>query len=383
MNSETIFTIKNEDLDLLDQDTAVEFLGKLLRSEALRLGPGTCKINVPRKPNVSDGGIDATVDANLAVAQSEIIASGKNGYQIKSGRTFAPWQEAVIKEELFGRGNPPDKENLGPGIQACIDTGGTYVLVCTGIELVDSQRRDALNHIKDCLRQCSDQDFEVDVWGQNTLIGFLQKFPSLTLWVNRRDELNFQTHRSWSRDTNMRVPYVSGESQNDLIAKIRSGLQEKVNTVHMRVLGEPGIGKTRLVLEATGTDDLAPLVIYCTAAQFRDSELMREILRDDNNFFAILVIDECDPDSRFYIWDKLQHRGPRIKLISIYNDYDPVAGSGISELETLRLEDDQIRTIIQGHDVSEEHADLYIEFCDGSPRMAHHTGNVLGCVYIL
>ena len=377
MNSETIFTIKNEDLDLLDQDTAVEFLGKLLRSEALRLGPGTCKINVPRKPNVSDGGIDATVDANLAVAQSEIIASGKNGYQIKSGRTFAPWQEAVIKEELFGRGNPPDKENLGPGIQACIDTGGTYVLVCTGIELVDSQRRDALNHIKDCLRQCSDQDFEVDVWGQNTLIGFLQKFPSLTLWVNRRDELNFQTHRSWSRDTNMRVPYVSGESQNDLIAKIRSGLQEKVNTVHMRVLGEPGIGKTRLVLEATGTDDLAPLVIYCTAAQFRDSELMREILRDDNNFFAILVIDECDPDSRFYIWDKLQHRGPRIKLISIYNDYDPVAGSGISELETLRLEDDQIRTIIQGHDVSEEHADLYIEFCDGSPRMAHHTGNVL------
>ena len=377
MNSETIFTVKNEDLDLLDQGTAVEFFGKLLRAEALRLGPGTCKINVPRKPNVSDGGIDATVDANLAVAQSEIIASGKNGYQIKSGKTFAPWQEAVIREELFGTGNRPDKENLGPGIQACIDAGGIYVLVCTGIELVDSQRRDALNHIKDCLRQCSDQDFEVDVWGQNTLIGFLQMFPSLALWVNRRDGLDFQTHQSWAEDASMQVPYVSGESQDDLIAKIREELQEEVNTVHVRVLGEPGIGKTRIVLEATRIDDLAPLVIYCTAAEFRGSDLMLEILRDDNHFSTILVIDECDPDSRFYIWDKLQHRGNRIKLITIYNDYDPVAGSGISELETERLEDNQIRTVIQGYGISEVQADLYIEFCDGSPRMAHHTGNII------
>lgn len=377
MNSETIFTVKNEDLDLLDQDTAVEFFGKLLRAETLRLGPGTCKINVPRKPYVSDGRIDATVDADLDVSQSEIIASGKNGYQIKSGKTFAPWQEAVIKEELFGRGNPPDKENLRPGIQVCIDAGGTYVLVCTGIELVDSQRRAALNHLKSCLQRCSDQDFEVDVWGQNTLIDFVQQFPSLALWVNKRDGLKFQTHQSWAEDASMQVPYVSGESQDALIKKIREELLEEVNTVHVRVLGEPGIGKTRTVLEATGTDDLAPLVIYSTAAEFRGSDLMLEILRDDNHFSTILVIDECDPDSRFYIWDKLQHRGPRIKLITIYNDFDPVAGSGISELETERLEDDQIRTVIQGYGISEEQADLYIEFCDGSPRMAHHTGNII------
>ena len=64
-------------------------------------------------------------------------------------------------------------------------------------------------------------------------------------------------------------------------------------------------------------------------------------------------------------------------MVTIYNDYDPVAGSGISELETERLEDDQIRTVIQGYGISKEQADLYIEFCDGSPRMAHHTGSVI------
>ena len=182
------------------------------------------------------------------------------------------------------------------------------------------------------------------------------------------DRLDFQTHRSWSNNADMKVPFVAAEAQDELVEKIRSELrEEKVNAVHVRVLGEPGIGKTKLVLEATDTDDLAPLVIYCTPAEFRASGLRREILRDDNNFWAILIVDECDPTSRSDIWNELQNQGPRIKLITIYNDYDPVAGSDISELETLRLTDDQISTIIQGHEISKEQADLYLEFCDGFP----------------
>ena len=304
--------------------------------------------------------------------------SGKNGYQIKSGKTFAPWQKAVITEVLFGRGNPINKENLGPGIQACIDAGGTYVLVGTGIDLVDSQRRDALKHIKDFLKQCGYSRPKVEVWSRNTLIGFLQVFPSLALWVNERDGSNFQTHQSWALDANMHVPYVSGEVQEDSIAKIRDELRENYDTVHVRVLGEPGIGKTRLVLEATRTEDLAPLVIYCPAAQFRGSDLMREILREDSQFSAIVVIDECDPSSSSDFWDKLRHRGPRIKLISIYNEHEVRAG-GITYHDTLPLNDEQIRSIIQKHitTISNAEADRWGELCGGSPRVAHVIGENL------
>ena len=372
MNSETIFTVKNEDLNLLDLSTAVEFFRKLLWAEARRLGIEVSKVNVSAWVNVPDGGVDATVDDIQIATGLGIVKPEKTSYQIKAGATFKPWQKSVIEDELFDT-----KGSLGESIRACLDAGGTYVLVCTGIDLVDSQRRDALKHIEDFLKQCGYLHPKIEVWSQNTLIGFLQVFPSLALWINRRNRLSFQTHESWAEDGTMRLQFFPGQSQSELIPKIRSELREAQNTVHVRVLGEPGIGKTRLVLEATGIDDLEPLVIYCTAAQFRDSELMREILRDDNHFSAILVIDECDPDSRFYIWDKLQHRGNRIKLVTIYNDYDPIAGSGISELETLRLEDDQIRSIIQKYGVSEEYANFYIEFCDGSPRMANHTGNIL------
>ena len=372
MNRDTVFTVRNEDLTRLNQDTAIEFFQKLLWAEARRLGIEISKINVSSQVNVPDGGVDATVDDVQIEEGQGIIKQGKTSYQIKAGTSFKPWQKSTIERELFDR-----KGKLGESILDCLDTDGTYVLVCTGIDLVDSQRRDALKHIEDFLKGCGCSNPKVEVWSQNTLIGFLQVFPSLALDAKELYEQDFLTHQSWSNNADMKVPFVRAEAQDELIEKIRSELREKVNAVHVRVLGEPGIGKTKLVFEATNTEDLAPLVIYCTPDEFRKTGLRREILRDDNDFSAILIVDECDPTSRSDIWNELQNQGPRIKLITIYNDHDPVVGSDISELETLRLTDDQISTIIQGHKISKEQADLYLEFCDGSPRMAHHTGKIL------
>ena len=53
-----------------------------------------------------------------------------------------------------------------------LDAGGTYILVCTGIDLVESRPTDALNHIKNYLEQCGYQQPKVDVWSQNTLPRF-------------------------------------------------------------------------------------------------------------------------------------------------------------------------------------------------------------------
>lgn len=376
MNIDTIFTVKNEYLNRLDQNTSVEFFRKLLWAEARRLGIELSKINVSNWINVPDGGVDANVNDAQITAGQGLIKQGKSSYQIKAGATFKPWQKSVIKEELFGT-KTPERQNLGESIKACLDTEGTYILVCTGIDPTESQRGDIRSHIEEYLKQCGYSHPKFAVFTQNNLIGFLEFFPSLALRVNRNPGTTFQTHQSWSEDATMLVRFFPSQSQKELIPKIQNELRGNTSAIHVRVLGEPGIGKTKLVLEATKVDDLSPLVIYCTAAQFKDSDLMNEILRDDNHFSAILIIDECDPENRFYIWDKLQHRGPRIKLISIYNNYDPIAGSGITEFEMECLEDEQILTIIQEYRISKETAYLYLKFCGGSPRMAQHTGKIL------
>ena len=373
MNHDTIFTVRNEDLTRLNQNTAVEFFQKLLWAEARRLGIEISKINVSSQVNVPDGGVDATVDDVQIEEGQGIIKRGKTSYQIKAGTSFKPWQKSTIERELFDR-----KGNLGESIRACLDDNGTYILVCTGRDLSDSQHRDALKHIENFLKACGYSNPKVEVWSQNNLIGFLKLFPSLALWVNGRDRSDFQTHRSWKLDANMQARYVPGEAQDDSIAKIRNELRQNYDTVHVRVLGEPGIGKTRLVLEATNINDLESLVVYCTAAQFRGSDLMREILREDSQFSAIVVIDECDPSSSSDFWDKLRHRGPRIKLISIYNEHEVRAG-GITYHDTLPLNDEQIRSIIQKHitTISNAEADRWGELCGGSPRVAHVIGENL------
>ena len=278
MNFETIFDVTKEHLARLGQKEAVDFFRQLLWAEARRVGIETSKINVSSDINTPDGGIDATVDEVQITAGSGIIKLGKTSYQIKSGQSFSPWQKSEIKKELFGERTPLNKQNLGGSIRACLDASGTYVLVCTRIELDDLQRRNVLTHIENYLKQCGYRQPKVEVWSQNNLIGFLQIFPSLALQANQPDELKFQTHKSWAQDEDMQVQFVRGQSQDDAIAIIQKELRRNDETVHVRVWGEPGIGKTKLVLEATKTEDLSPLVIYCSASQFRDSVLMNELL---------------------------------------------------------------------------------------------------------
>ena len=376
MNLENIFTVSNDDLGRLDSTEAVLFFRELLWAEARRIGIEIGKINVSTRVNVPDGGVDASVDEAQIATGAGIIKPGKTSYQIKSGQSFSPWWESEIQKELFGE-RTPEHQNLGESIRACLDAGGTYILVCTGIDLVEPQRTNALNHIKNYLEQCGYRQSQIDVWSQNNLIGFLDSFPSLTLWVTGRDNAQFQTHSSWSRDANMRVPFFPGQSQSELIANIQNELRRNDDPAHVRILGEPGIGKTKLALEVTKAEDLSPLVIYCSASQFRESVLMNELLRDDNQFSTILVIDECDTDSRSYIWDKLRYRGPRIKLITIYNDYEEQSG-GITYYDTPPLEDEQIRNIIiWEYQIPADQANRWVELCDGSPRVAHVIGQNL------
>ena len=172
----------------------------------------------------------------------------------------------------------------------------------------------------------------------------------------------------------MRKEFKAGKAQNDFLLALRSALIQNIEAVHIHVSGEPGIGKTRLVLEATRVEELLPFVIYCDAAsKFKDSELMNELLRIDNQYYAILVIDECDFESRVYIWNKLKNVGSRIKLISIYSERENTSGSTLY-FDAPLLDEEQISNIIQVYGIPKDQADRWSEYCSGSPRVAHVIG---------
>src|SRR5204862_7794941 len=65
------------------------------------------------------------------------------------------------------------------------------------------------------------------------------------------------------------------------------------------ILGEAGVGKTRLALAALEVSDLAPLVVYCDnpGTPFDDG-LINDLVGDDNPFVVVLVVDECNADGK-------------------------------------------------------------------------------------
>ncbi len=378
MQSENISTLRKEHLSILNSTEAVLFVKELLRAEARRLGKENCTVDVPSSINTADGGIDAIVDADISIAESDIIAVGKNGYQVKSGTEFKPWQKSKIRKELFGGERiAMNKENLGKSIRDCLDIEGTYILICTGIHISKSNLDKSNSYIVECLKQCGYENPKIKVWNQDILINFLQNFPLLELILKGFQEANYQTHQTWSQYPDLQVPFVHGQLQDELIQKIRNDLRRDDYPIHVRVWGEPGIGKTRLVLESTRVDDLSSLVIYFSSpSEFGAGVLMNEI-RYNNNFSAILVIDECDPDNRARIWHELKHYSPRIKLITIFNDYEEMPAD-ITYHITPPLDDEQIRNIIiQKYEISPGQADRWGELCGGSPRVAHVIGQNL------
>ncbi len=374
MSIETIFSVKNEHLSQLKEYKAVDFFRKLLWAEARSLGIELSKIKVSSEVKIRDDGIDASVDDTQIPTGNGIIKTGITHYQIKSGKTTPN-----IKDELFGKGNEANKENLKKGIQDCFESesGGTYILVCTGIDLEYKRYNEILAKIKGYLQQCGYNDPKVEVLSQNNLISFLQGFPSLAFSLNGNDKDSFQSHQSWAENDTMKYKFVSGPDQKNLIARIRKKLRTNKEAVHIRILGESGSGKSKLIHNATRVKDLSPLVIYCEASQFVGSDLLNNILRDDNHFSIILVVDECNSRDRTAIWDKLKNRGPRIKLITINNDFEEKASDLTPDIMPL-LKEEQIQNIlIQEHQIPKVHAHRWTEFCSGLPGVAHMIGQNL------
>ena len=372
----TIFTVTSQDIGGLDAKRAVDLIADLLWAETRRLGIPTTRVRASRRITVPDGGVDASVADATDSWPDSFLFGGLTVFQIKTGTDFKPWRKADLKKELFGTKSPA-KTALAESVKTCLEADGTYIIVCTGTDPVQREAEQAQAHLEQLLQQGGFPEADVEVWGQNHLISLLQRFPSLALKVTGNARADFQTHGAWAGQAEMRRALTMGTAQETFVESVRTELRRGDGPVHVRVRGEPGIGKTRLVLETTTTDDLRPLVIYCDKpAKLLSGELMTTLLRDDTPVDAIVVVDECDFGSQTLIWNQLQQRSPRIKLVSIYNDPEEPTGTTVTQ-NAPPLDDAHIADLISGYDVPKNQAQQWAGLCDGSPRVAHVIGQNL------
>lgn len=374
MTLNCIFTVNNEHLDRLQPQEAVDFFRNLLLAESTAIGLSKTNINVPSAIFVSDGGIDAEVTCDLPSSSQGLIKNGLTRYQIKTGK-FSSETDSQIKAILFKE----DSKELKPRVKSCFDKAGTLVVVLFGFDNPDSEDDKLKNKFKQILATVGAEylNAKIEILRQNHLRSLVSAYPSLCLRLNGREVDPYQTFKSWTQNDGMQAPYQLGETQSKIIESIRKSLANDEKAVHIRIIGEAGIGKTRLALEALSAEAISPLVLYCDcASKFVSGPLISNLLLDDNKFTVIVALDECDETLSADIWKKLKHRGSRIKLISISHDYDKMAV--VEEpFEINVLEPDKIKSIIRSYTLTDDHLERWADLCSGSPRVAHVIGNNL------
>ncbi len=361
----TPFSITIQDVTTLDATRAVEFLRRLLWSEAARVGIGKNLINVPDCINVGDGGIDALIRDGQP-SSHEVIPAGITGFQIKS----SDLQPMECKEELHQNGqlNQP----LKPEVRRLLDSGGTYILVlCADLTTAQTTARE--NALREALTSQSHPNPKIRIYTANQLVGFSERYLGLVSWLKGETE-QYISYGVWAGRSDIQYPktYIA----DDFRKKCASEIQERLRNPNgqcpiFRITGLPGIGKTRFVFETLSPHDIRNRVLYIKADELLRSALLNR-LQNDERLHAVLVVDECNIAQHDEIARALGSRGDRLAVFTASYDMGSVSPP-TSSYRVTPLSKDSIEQILKGESTGlpDDTIRRISEFADGYPRIAH------------
>lgn len=358
----------------LDDKRAVMLLHDLIYAEAKRLSISADMISVPYEVDTPDGGIDAVVKTGDFTADGDaIIFEGETYYQVKSGEkvTFTDkgMEDILCEDKKKGAVT----RNLKPKIQQIAENNGTLVLFLTGKSApkIEDAVKIAEKIIK---RHVPKTTLSVHIVQAENILAMLDRYLSLRLKLLKISDFTGRTFNEWSELGNMNNYFETDERRKTMIESIRSLVRsDENNDRETRIIGYPGIGKTRSVLEALRAEDLSPLVIYFEKpSPVLETNFLTQLgARYENE--AIVVVDECDPLSRTQLSAALAGTRSNVKLVTIYNEeYGATNGVKVVNLnEDERLSTESIVAIMKDYQVPDDIAKRWEPFCDGSPRVAH------------
>lgn len=347
---------------------AVQVIRSTLRAECRYSQSSPAALTVSSRLTVADGGIDAEVstEPGLAIPPDCLFQAGLTGFQIKSGTAFKPWTQSSIRAELLN-----SRGELYSEVERLVQRRGRYTLISTGHDLTPQQRNEARDQIQRVLAEVGYEAYEylIDVLGASQLADFVERYPGVASSIITDPIQEALVLNEWQQDAHMSNSLQISKEQTELIDRIRSGLigDEK----HLRILGEPGLGKTRIVLEAVRDPNLAPYTLYIEhGSQFGQSKLFRQLLKSTRDKPLVLVLDELPESDLAEIWRHLKTRCGALKIVSLDHGRDETQDAEIQRLYAPRLADETIKQILVSVVGESRELIRWVEICEGSPRVA-------------
>lgn len=352
----------------LTSERAIVVIRAIFRSECdyAKLSPTV--LTISSRLTIADGGIDAEVNVPTGptIPTDCIFQPGLTGFQIKSGTSFKPWTPSSIRGELID-----SRGKLYSEVERLIRRGGRYTLLCTGHDMTPEQRNDSLQQITVVLAEVGFGGYEelIEVLGASQVSDFAERYPGTASLLAVDPIQEAWVLEEWQRDAHMANVFEASPEQSQMIARIRAGLQGE--TKHIRVLGEPGLGKTRIVLESVKDENIAPYVLYIQhGSQFGRTRLFRQLLKTGYDKPLVLIIDELPESELSEIWRHLKPRCGSLKIVSLDHGRDETHDDEIERLHAPSLSDETIKKILVSRVGESRELDRWVAICEGSPRVA-------------
>jgi hypothetical protein len=391
----SFFDVMPVELGQLGSEPAVAVLREMLWAEVNNLGIPITDTDIPFAVTTSDGGVDAVVKATPKSSGNGLIFAPRTSFQVKTGdftlnaTSPAQIEKLLIKpKEIAARvkagtkpsGKSHKSESISPRIRECLDSGGTFVTMLFGNDSIDTEEGATEKAIGEFLADINPNyaTAKIKVWRQSRICGLLRQFPAVSLQIKNVPGFQLLSHNRWADRIEMQQEFVAAPEQQKVIEVLRAAVRDdSQGSIHIRTIGEPGIGKTRLILEMLRADDLKSLVLYADKATKIDGQVISAIY-NARHARIILVVDECGPEARSELVRNFAPQGPTLKIVSIYQDRDEADDASEYRLFIVpSLPDAEIEEILKSYSVDPAATGGWAALCEGSPRVAHVIGQNL------
>ncbi|RIE16104.1 hypothetical protein [Candidatus Cryosericum septentrionale] len=342
--------VKAEDITGLSEQQLPQLLKILLDNSALLMGVplGCWHVNADTK--AADGGVDASISWS---AKPEAIPDWFPGtdvvFQCKACKKFGPTQCSV---ELLS----PKNGLIRPGVRDTLRRGGKYVLV-VALDWTDQDRSKRIAAMVDQIARKDPtlpRKNRILIWDAGVLASWVNRFPSAVVqvlsWLRRQPPDGLLTWDLMSRDHKYANPFHASTDETTMIALLRQQLmQHKV----WKIVGLPGVGRTRMLVEALrpGDDDDQSRTTPSRSVLYIDEkgggvDSVRYAWSwvKSLDVSCAFIVDNCGESERSWLAQEVVDSSTRVTLVTV-----SVPSCDLPQQTTLvlgRMPDDAVKQIV-------------------------------------
>jgi len=297
------------------------FVDRLIRAEAARGGLPQSEIQTQLRVNIRDGGVDTQVSQRIPRDQSGWFAI-PTCWQFKSVGA-----DSIDDEEKKSKHNDLQAEIHKPYVEQLVKQGYGYRFCLLG-DLSPSKVARWESQLKAEAERIVSGAPDPRVVHGGDLLEWTERFPAVIAWL--RDLARGIFHlESWGKNYRRWTPhYVPNPEWQVIRQRVVQHADFNAPCIGgdpcMTIGGAAGVGKTRLALETLAELPASPgLVVY--AADEQEAKNVATTVVNIPRQTAILVADECTPQTRYFLNENTRGHVERLRIICLDNTGERLA----------------------------------------------------------